>query len=197
MSRFSGSLVLATLLGSAAILTSAGEVYAAGYLKIGDIKGESLDANHEGWITLDSVSFSRNSPSLTAARGQRQCTGSAGPGEMRVLRSIGRATPRIQQAARGAPPYNEIILDDAPGTVDEVQYVLRNVRVSAAPAGGEVPTEEVTFTYQEIEWTYSSCGGTGTAAGNVNEVGIAPQRATTGAASGAPVQNRGAAERDR
>ena len=59
----------ANIVGSAVVaaLALGGAASAAGYLKIGDIKGESTDADHKDWINLDSVSFGTHKPGSGAA----------------------------------------------------------------------------------------------------------------------------------
>jgi type VI secretion system secreted protein Hcp len=82
--------VLAT--ATAAIVAAPGPALAESFLKLGDIRGESTDANHKDWIDVLSFTQSWTNSGGTAGGGG----GSAGKvqcGAITVMKNIDRASP--------------------------------------------------------------------------------------------------------
>ena len=129
----------------------------AGYVKIGDIKGESVDKDHKDWINLLSVSQSLTRPM------------SAG---------ISASTPKLIQAVCDGTVFPKVQIDLCTSTgagarVPYYQWELVNVMVSdysvsGATDGPEVPTESISLNYEEIQWTYDKMGKDGASKGKVD-----------------------------
>lgn len=153
--------------------------FAAGYLKIGDIKGESTDSEHKDWIELQSFSFGtsqsgmRESPTKQssdrdAATGQASGKRDAASGQATGKRDAASGLPTgkrqhepiifVKRIDKASPILAKAMAD---GTVfktveigDEyIKYELQNVMVSSiqASGGGDVPMEEISFNYDKIE----------------------------------------------
>jgi type VI secretion system secreted protein Hcp len=133
----------------------------SGYLKLGDIKGESTDNDHKDWIVIESMS-SPLSPEETetagSMSGERVMNPTFGVGlgsdessdELRRLADSGEIIPEVE--------IDVEVLHAAGAETTYLKYKLTNVivtSVSASGSGGDVPVEEVTLTYQKISWDYS------------------------------------------
>jgi type VI protein secretion system component Hcp len=108
-----------------ALVFSATSVFGAAsiFLKLGDIKGESTDKNHKGWIEVESYS-------MPAVRGTNKVTLKVRPGSW------------TSQAA--GKSFSNVILDAGP-----VRYTFNSVQISSTTGGSNLTMPQVTmdFTY--------------------------------------------------
>jgi type VI secretion system secreted protein Hcp len=128
---------------------------AAGYLKIGDIKGESTEnKDHKGEIEILSWSWGETGSNRSSglATGKRQHK------PITITKPVDKASPLLQQASTSgkALPGMEIALPKEGGRADEyMKYKLRNVYVSSYSVSGSgtgsrsVQTETFTLSYAE------------------------------------------------
>jgi type VI secretion system Hcp family effector len=138
----------------------------AGYLKIGDIKGESTAKGHEGQIDIQSFSWGASSAahesarSPTAARetSSAMATGKRQHEPIKITKSIDKATPLLKKAsADGRPlPSVTLYLPEGEGASQSyLQYELKNVIISSyttsGAGGGAIPTETLTLNYEKME----------------------------------------------
>lgn len=132
------------------------------YMHIPGIAGESVAVGHEGWIEVLAFSFGAFRPDDTSSGRARAATEFQ---PVSVTKWIDSATTDLLLAtANGrALPSLQISVLRGGGAADgqRLPYFdveLRNVRVTSFSSGGSVGedrlTENVTFAYQEIEWTY-------------------------------------------
>jgi len=163
----------------AAAAFAAGQANAAGYLKLGDIKGESTDAKHKDWILIQSVSQSITRASAGggratgATRALSSLPGSQGGKAFdeiifHVRKDSGEAhldylkitMAKALQANRVLPRATVEFVNDETGAV-YYRAVLSNVSVARSLAGrgarsSGVPAEEFALNYEEIKVTYDS-----------------------------------------
>ncbi|MBN1853370.1 MAG: type VI secretion system tube protein Hcp [Pirellulales bacterium] len=149
----------------------------AGYVQIGDIKGESVDANHKDWINLISVSQSVSRPMRAGVSGSTRQRASADLGDIILVKEVDASTPKLIQAICDGTNYPEVKIDLCTSTGAEsrqpyFQWVLKNVRVtnydvSGATQEGAVPTEQISLNYEEIKWTYDKMDKSGKSVGKV------------------------------
>src|SRR5688572_22259594 len=106
---------------------------ATAYLKIGDIRGESMDARFPGWIPIES--FSQG--------GQSNIGSGAGPGEifgphvrfseLQVTKYSDLSTVKLQQAAAMGTQFDLVVLCIA--GIDESKvgsaYMMENTLISS------------------------------------------------------------------
>ncbi|MFT4550994.1 MAG: type VI secretion system Hcp family effector [Pseudoalteromonas tetraodonis] len=157
------SLVAAILLVAAATNPSAN---AAGLLEIktGEgaderIEGESTAPDHGGWIDVLSVGLAAEEGINTSAtrRGVPQVK------PVIVTKRIDKSSPLLAKSAITGQTFPQVTiklpLDGAhPGfivTLYDVVVDSYNTSLFISTASDEKPTEEVTFGYTKIEWTYS------------------------------------------
>ena len=156
MNGFSGILParVVALAAALALCASPAVVHAAGYLKIGDIKGESTDKDHKGEIEILSWSWGqtrspRNSGTASGRRQHRPIT---------ITKAVDQASPKLREASSSGRPFPkmELMLPSKEGKAGEYQtYELTNVVVSAYTvnplSAGEhaSSTESFTLTYED------------------------------------------------
>ncbi len=135
------------------------------YMQFGDIKGESTNSDHTGWVDVSSVSWgvdTRVQPASGLPTGKRQHK------PLSITKPIDVATPLLIAAcADGKPqPQAEIRFTRAGRDGEETLYLIikmENVLATSYSMGGggsgDPPREEVVMTYAKITWTYVSQDG--------------------------------------
>lgn len=150
----------------------------AGYMKLGDIEGESKDTSHENWINLLSVSQGLSRPMRAGASGSTRQRASVDCGDVVVVKELDASSPKLIEAICDGTVFPECLIDlctstGADGRVPYFQWELVNVfavhySVSGATADGAVPTEQISLNYEEIKWTYDKMGKDGASTGKVD-----------------------------
>ncbi len=138
------------------------------YLRLGDIKGESTDAQHKDWIEIDSYQFdSIHSAAMgSVARGAR--SGRVNVQELTITKKVDKTSPKLMEAAASGKPFQNATIDlrRAGESQDFLVIKMENVLVTNVQPGrgtGPVPTETMSLNYSKIEWTYTKQKPDGTA----------------------------------
>lgn len=141
---------------------------AGGYLKIGDIQGESTDDGHKDWINLLSVSTSITRPMGAGASGSTRHRMSATFGDVVCVKEVDASTPKLQESIADGTNYPKVDLhlctsSEGGKRIPYLVWELKNARVtsysvSGSTDGGNVPTEQVSLNYEEIKVTYDKLG---------------------------------------
>ena len=126
---------------------------AAGFIKLGDIKGESMDSGYKGEIEILSWSWgeAESGQSSGMATGRRQHH------PITITKTIDRASPILQQAnadGRVIPAMTLHLPNNEGKQKSYFKYKLDNVRVSTYQTGGgsgSVPSETFTLNYEKIK----------------------------------------------
>ena len=149
----------------------------AGYMKLGDIEGESVDSSHEGWINLLSVSQNLSRPMRAGASGSTRQRASVDCGDVVVVKELDASTVKLIEAICDGVVFPTCNIDlctssGADGRVPYFLYELENVfvtnySVSGATADGAVPTEQLALNYETIKWTYDKMGKDGSSEGKL------------------------------
>ncbi len=167
-------LLLLTISSIATVMLLVGtsqDAEAAGYLKIGDIKGESTDEGHKDWINLLSVSHSIDRDSK--ASGATRARGSATFGDIVTEKELDKSSPKLQEAiAQGKVfPTAEIEFTRSPGETGRedtyLKYELKNVVISSYSFhgnadGNPIPVDTISLNFEEIKVTYTKINDDGT-----------------------------------
>ncbi len=149
----------------------------AGYIKIGDIKGESTDDGHKDWINTLSVSNSITRPMGAGASGSTRHRSSCTFGDIVVVKEVDASSPKLQEAIADGKnfPKVEIHLCTSSEGGKRIPYLtweLKQARVSSYSAsgstdGGQPPTEQISLNFEEIKVTYDKLGKDNKSAGKV------------------------------
>ena len=170
MINLTRKLAVATLLAGAMVMT---EADAAGYLKIGDIKGESTDRGHEDEIDILDISWSVSSPNRGATGASRR-RGGAIVSDIQVTKAMDAASPKLFEACATGQVMREVVLtmakDSGDRPLDYLVITLTNVRVTDVSTSvsetGE-SSETISLNYAEIKVSYAEQARDGSKKGNV------------------------------
>jgi type VI protein secretion system component Hcp len=143
------------------------------YIKIGDIKGESMRPQSTGKlgtggskpsyyeyklknVMISSYDVGRSSGS---APGSTK-SGVGGRGTLKVNRAISASPSSFRAIATGSGRLKSLTLvDDAPGhgLDGTCTFALSGVKIAeASTKNNALPSEEIAIAYEKIEWTYST-----------------------------------------
>lgn len=146
----------------------------AGYLKIGDIKGESQDKDHKEWIDIMSISQTVVRP---VNMGSARDSGSVQVGELAIAKACDKSSPKLMEAVCKGTSFKEVQIDICASIgennrVPVYQWKLKNARVSSYSYGGSSDsssmTESLSLVFEEIEWTYDQIDKEGKSKGKVD-----------------------------
>ena len=156
----------------------------AGYLKIGDIKGESTEPDHKEWINLTSVSQGLTRPMASGISGSSRQRASVTCGDVVVTKEMDASTPKLISAICDGTVFKEVKIDICTSTgaakrVPYFQWVLKNVMVTSFNVSGQIKSatdgaappvihETLSLNYEEIAWTYDKMGKDGKTQGKVD-----------------------------
>jgi type VI secretion system secreted protein Hcp len=145
------------------------------YLQIGDIKGESTDDKHKGWIEVSHVSWSVHQPRASAvSTAGGHTSGRADLSEVSFTKLADLASPILLQHCAMGKTIPKAVFEfmRADGDGKPICYYkmeLENVMLSNVhPNSGEggTITEQVHLAYSRIKWTYTKQDVKGGAGGS-------------------------------
>jgi len=129
----------------AAFLIFAAPAFAAGYLKLGDIKGESADARHKDWIEIESFSEGVDQSAASVSAGAARAAGKATLRPVTITKAVDGTTPALREAVLTGKAIKDATIE-----YGRLTLVLKDVRVLSAASDGQ--TEEVTLQATQMEW---------------------------------------------
>ena len=125
------------------------------FLRIDGIAGESQDPRHQGEIEVESFSWSETFLASAAGAGKVHVQ------DLHITKQIDKASPLLMlAAASGRHLTSAVLTAQRPGKepLDYLTISLGGVMVSSyqtgAPAGQPVPTDQVSFSFRQIEIVY-------------------------------------------
>ncbi len=133
------------------------------YLKLGDIKGESPEANHKEWIVVESMSNPIHRSIQGDARGAQRARGTTTLGDIILSRKLDKSSVKIAEAVASGRyfPEAELHLTSVLNGKEEsiINYKIFNVLTTSYAFHGtgeqkSPPSEEISLNYTKIEWTY-------------------------------------------
>jgi type VI secretion system secreted protein Hcp len=148
------------------------------FLKITGVPGESTDDAHTGWIEILSYSHGISQPGsgLVSSGGARSVERSQHE-DFSITKQLDKASPKLSLSACNGTHIEEVTLELCRVGEDRQTFmvytltdvIVASIRPSGTGAGAEMlPIEEVTFSYREIQWTYTEVDPrTGKAKGDV------------------------------
>lgn len=160
---------------SEGILSSSSGTTTRMYVKFEGLDGEAQDKDHKGWS--DILSFSQGQSLPEGGTGPTRRRGDVVFEDIVVVKELDKASPKLAEAVCQGKVFPKVEIHvtasytDA-GRVTYYAYELRNVLiasyyVSGGGQGEDVPTEEISFSFEEIKAVYTETDETGKAKGNV------------------------------
>ena len=120
---------------------------AAGYLKLGDIKGESTDDRHRNEIEVLSWSWG-------TSRTGAQVRPASGPGTLTITKAVDKSSPQLLQASTSGRKFDQMTITLPPRPGERARTVtLKGVVIASVQRSdsGDVPTESISFNFTKIE----------------------------------------------
>jgi type VI secretion system secreted protein Hcp len=148
------------------------------FLKIDGIPGESTDDKHKDWIEVLSYNHGLSQPSsATASSAGGGTTERVNHQDLVVVKHLDKASPKLYELCCTGKHISKVSLELCRAGGDKVKYmevVMEQVIISSVAPGGSsgsgdaLPTEQVSFNYGKIKWTYTQQKRTdGSGGGNV------------------------------
>ncbi|MCA9192384.1 MAG: type VI secretion system tube protein Hcp [Planctomycetales bacterium] len=136
----------------------------SGYLKVGEITGESTDEGHQGWINLLSVGTYMTRPMVIGASGSTRHRSSVRLGDLTCIKEVDASTPKLQEALADGTSFPKVCVDlctssEGSQRIPYLTWELANARVTsysidATTDGEDLPTEQIAFNFEKIKVTY-------------------------------------------
>jgi type VI secretion system secreted protein Hcp len=132
----------------------------AGVMSMKDIQGQATLDGHKDWILIESYSMPMYRKIEVGARDNQRFQGDTVAGDIVVVRTIDKSSPKIAQGMADGTCYAEVVLHFTTQANNKQEVYLEiklknvlitsyNVHVPAEQRG----SEEITFNYTGIEWT--------------------------------------------
>jgi type VI secretion system secreted protein Hcp len=136
------------------------------YLKIDSIPGECTDKGHEDWIQLLAFNHGVNQPhkTVTAGGGSRGGVERCEHQDFTITKHIDKSTPKLNLHCCNGKNLQKVKVEICRQVDSKIAYMtyefetclVRSVAIHGNPAGsGDVPVEEVRFSYAKINWKYT------------------------------------------
>ncbi|HEX8715818.1 MAG TPA: type VI secretion system tube protein Hcp [Gemmatimonadaceae bacterium] len=133
------------------------------FLKLDDLKGESLSKHASGWIEIQSFSWGASNPT-TIGHGAGGGSGKASVSGMNIMKRTDSTSPVLFQNCCSGTHFKKgtMTLFKAGGKepVEYLKYEFTEVFVdsvqwSGSSGGDDVPTESVSFAFGKVDMTYT------------------------------------------
>ena len=140
----------------------------SGFLKIGDINGESTERAHKDWITIES--FSLGIAPKQAATGSTRRRGAVVFEDLIIIKKLDKSTPKLMELCAKGQVVPELVLDML--SIDGSLYykvTLNKVKINSISTSTACDSDcklldEVAFSYSKITWEYWDSKGKKTGA---------------------------------
>jgi type VI secretion system secreted protein Hcp len=169
--------ILAGIVLSVVLITgfNVPDAAAAGFLKLGDIKGESTDEAHKDWIDVLSIDWGA-SKKPTKRDGQFKQRGPVLVQDMAFTYAYEKASPKLLEALASGKQFEIVefeLTKEVPGTricagddgsipevcnVTYLRYEMEKARITSYQTGGSTddrPTETLALNFETIKVTYT------------------------------------------
>ena len=149
-----------------------------GYVKLGDIKGNSMDAKHKDWIEALSISQSVNRNINPTSKPAEALTKSqVHLGAIDLQKNADESSPELVLAVASGQVFPEVTIDlvrvSDSGNEVFYQWILKeaylsNYGVHGASAGSIETIENISICFSTINWSYKKKDNKGKTQGSVD-----------------------------
>lgn len=150
-----------------------------GYIKLGDIKGNSQDANHKEWIEVLMISQSANRNINPTSKPRDALTKSqVHIGSIDLQKNADESSPELVAAVAEGTTFKEVTIDlvrvGKNGNEVFYQWILSdayvsNYGVNASGAGSIEALENLSLCFSTIKWSYKKKDEAGKPQGSVDK----------------------------
>ncbi len=145
------------------------------YIQMPDIKGESKEQNHDGWIYVDAVSMPIARSISEGATGVQRSNGTTMLADIVVSKTWDSSSPKMMLACAQGTFMDEVVIHLCSminkKNVTNLEIKLSDVIVTSYNFHGTsdqapTPSEDITLNYTKIEWNYKKYKEDGSEDGN-------------------------------
>lgn len=128
-----------------------------GYIKIGDIKGESTDRAHQDWIVIESFNQAMETQKTTGATRSRSMVTFQ---DVTFTKYLDKSTPKLMQSCANGQVIPEVVMEMFSDDGKPLYRVtLNNVRINGINSNLLCDPkckirEDVSLNYTKITWQY-------------------------------------------
>jgi type VI secretion system secreted protein Hcp len=129
------------------------------FAKVGDIKGESLDAKHKDEIEVLSFSWGLTN-AVTTGPGGGGAAGKATFHDLSIVHNIDKASPRLMAACATGTHLKEATITHRKAGKGQQEYLIVKLNdvivtgVTHGGASGQPGSETVSFTFAKVDLEY-------------------------------------------
>lgn len=135
----------------------------SGYLKIGNINGESTERAHKDWILIEG--FSQGIAAAEANTGAARLRATAIFEDLMITKKIDKATPKLMELCAKGQVIPELELDMVTPngrlyykiTLNNVS--IKSIRTTTSSDANRALVDEISFSYSKITWEYWDSAG--------------------------------------
>ena len=133
------------------------------FMKLGEFKGEASDADHHGWILIDSMTASIFRSIPTGAKDNQRTKGETILSDLAVSRQLDKSSTKLMEACANGTFFKEVEIHLCTTVKNKQElyltYKLHKVIVSSFAqgsyaSGSPLPQETLAMGYSAAEWTY-------------------------------------------
>lgn len=134
-----------------------------GYLKIGDIKGESTERAHKDWILIESINQGlEQQQQVMTGSSRRRATVILK--DLIITKKLDKATPKLMEMCSKGQVIPKLELDMIANGKVYYKITLNNVRISGITTSTVCDSDcelvdEVSISYTKITWEYWDSAG--------------------------------------
>jgi type VI secretion system secreted protein Hcp len=142
------------------------------FLRIDGMSGESTDARHPQWTEVLNFNQGLTLPGIRGA-----AVGQADFDDFLIVKWVDKSSPKLSQACAAGTHIPEVELELCPAGGNKYGFmgillsdcIVTAYRIVGSVQGGETrPLEEVSVSYNRIQWTYTVIGPDGKSSGHVD-----------------------------
>lgn len=158
--------------GGGGSLGPGSETINGAFLFLQGVIGDVTVENHEGWIEVLAFNYSINGLRSTVATAQH-----SKQGDLLLVKPMDQSSPVIYLLASNGEIIDDAMLEIIQNGIMVMKYQLHNVVISnvqvlgAGVGNGQNPLEEITLSYDNIKWRYTSVDKTNRKQGSPIETG--------------------------
>ena len=137
-----------------AVASQATPVASAAFMKLGEIKGASADAQHKEWIEIQSFSWGASNSGRVAAT--VAAASPTSPGTLTITKTLDKSTPLLAQRCSGNQSVPEVTVHLPSPQKGQAMMEYVNERGHHQFLQSGQRTESLSFNYAKIEMKYAS-----------------------------------------
>lgn len=133
------------------------------YMKLGDVKGESTDSNHQDWILIESMQGAVFRSIPEGAKDQQRTKGHTTLADVVIVRQLDKSSTKLQENCANGTFFKDVEIHFCTTVKNKqepyLKYKLENVIISSysfhgVESGNPLPSEEISLNFSRAEWTY-------------------------------------------